>query len=165
MLTKDQAEALAQLAHLLRADLSNRTGCSSWDVAGILKQLREVARFPAEDVALAVIRAAVDQGAATPGVIPSPEGPHWKERLSERRAVRNPMPHEECPEHPGQYRLSCSFRAPCGPPKVTRIHPERAEPPPDLADVRAKLKADQEAYQAQVRAKSEELRAVRKDDA
>lgn len=120
VLTRDMAEHLAALAHLLRSDLANRTGCPTWDTAGILKQLREISRFPAEDACLAVIRAAVDQGAATPGVIPALDGPHWVERLSQRSAPRNPLPHEECPIHPGQYRLSCSYRPACGPPKTGR---------------------------------------------
>lgn len=150
-LTKPQAEALATLAALLRDDLANRTGCPTWNQAGILAQLREVARFPAEDVALAVIRAAVDQGAHTPGVIPSLDGPHWREKLSTAHAPRNPLPHETCPEHEGQYRLSCSFRPPCGPAlaTVTPIRPG-VKPPAELDAVREKLRADQAAYHARM---------------
>lgn len=107
-LTKPMAEALAHLTHLLRADLATRTGCKGWDEAGVLKQLAQVAGLPAEDVCLAAIRAAVDQGASTPGVIPALNGPHWHERPSGGRAPRNPMPHEECRTHPGQFRASCS---------------------------------------------------------
>lgn len=135
-LTKPMADSLARLAHLLRADLSTRTGCSGWDEVGILKQLRAVASRPAEDVCLAVIRAAVDQGASTPGVIPS-DGPHWHERISAVRAPRNPMPHEECRSHPGQFRGSCSG---CRSDALAPVHEIRPDFHATAADARAQLR-------------------------
>ena len=97
-LTLDQATPLAALLHKLRPE---------WDERGILKALEKCAGRNAFDVAMAALRATADMGAKTPGVIPS-DGPHWRERLSENRSPRNPLPHEECSDHPGQYRLSCS---------------------------------------------------------
>lgn len=145
MLTREMAEHLAALAHLLRADLSNRTGCRTWDEPGIFKQLGEVARFSAIDTCLAVLRASVDQKADTPGVIPKLDGPHWIERLSQQSAPRNPLPHEECPDHIGQYRLSCSFRPPCGPAKGQRPEAKGHAPvPPIFDEIRDQLHRDAE---------------------
>lgn len=148
MLTKEMGEHLAALAHLLRADLANRSGCSTWDEAGIFRQLGEVARFPAIDTCLAVLRASVDAGAETPGVIPALDGPHWIERLSQQTAPRNPLPHEECPEHPGQYRLSCSFRPPCGPARGPRPERTAGVRAPDLDQLRDQLHKAAEPFAA-----------------
>lgn len=136
-LTKPMAEHLAALAHLLRDDLATRTGCQRWNEHGILANLRDVAGLPAEDVCLAVIRAAVDQGAKTPGVISSAKGPHWRERVSDFRAPRNPMPHEECRVHPGQFERSCSGCASERLAPVVEIRGEGHRVGP--ADVRARL--------------------------
>lgn len=97
-LTLDQARPLAATVHALRPD---------WDTAGILSALQRCAGRNEFDVAVAAIKAAADPGAKTPGVIPS-DGPHWRERVSAERTPRNPMPHEECRAHLGQFRGSCS---------------------------------------------------------
>lgn len=97
-LTLEQATPLAALVHQLRPE---------WDERGILKALEKCAGRNLFDVAAAAIRAAADRGAKTPGVIPS-DGPHWRERVSDQLSPRNPMPHEECPHHVGQFRLACS---------------------------------------------------------
>lgn len=111
-LTLDQGQALATLVHRLRPE---------WDERGVLSALEKCAGRNELDVAMAAIRATADLGAKTPGVIPS-DGPHWRERLSETRSPRNPLPHEECGAHPGQFRLSCSG---CRSEKLTPV--ERAE--------------------------------------
>jgi len=114
-LTKAQADHLAALMHELRPE---------WDAHGCLKALEKVAGRNPFDIAMAALRAAADLGAKTPGVIPS-DGPHWREKLSEQRAPRNPLPHEECGRHPGQYRLSCSGCASEKLAPVVELHPRQ----------------------------------------
>ena len=131
-LTLQQARPLAALVHQLRPE---------WDERGVLTALERCAGRNPLDVAMAAIRAAADLGAHTPGVIPT-DGPHWRERLSETRSPRNPLPHEECDSHPGQFRLSCSG---CS------------------ANRKAKREADREAAHHQARvARSESLEAARR---
>lgn len=52
----------------------------TWDHAGIVANIAKVADRSLAEVALAVIRAAADREAASPGVIPS-KGSHWDEQL------------------------------------------------------------------------------------
>lgn len=67
-LTKDQAEKLAELVHLLRDD---------WDTRGVLSKLAEArARGTAFDVVHAALYAAQDPANRTPAVIPL-AGAHW----------------------------------------------------------------------------------------
>lgn len=96
-MTKPQADAIAVLVHNLRTE---------WDTRGIMAALAKCAHQPAADVALASIRAAMDPGAKTPGVIPT-DGPHWAERLAPREAPRPPRHDEQCPHHAGNYREGC----------------------------------------------------------
>lgn len=118
-LTLDQATPLAALIHKLRPE---------WDERGILSALEKCAGRNPFDVAAAAIRAAADRGAKTPGVIPA-DGPHWREKVSDQLSPRNPMPHEQCPKHIGQYRQSCSG---CRADKLagdsSTFNPRRTEP-------------------------------------
>jgi hypothetical protein len=68
MLSREQAQALTRCVHMLRP---------AWNEEGIYAALRQVANRDPFEVALAAIRAAKDQSARTPGVIPA--GPHWNE--------------------------------------------------------------------------------------
>ena len=86
MLTRDQAEALANLVHLLRPE---------WDRAGIFTALGHCRQRNELDVAMAAIRAAATPDLRTPGAIPS-KGDHWAERLSPVVAPRPPKPAEAC---------------------------------------------------------------------
>lgn len=74
--TPDQARAIAYLAVACRPDRA-----STWDAAGVVAMIRRVADRDLAAVTLAVIRAAADPNANTPGVIPT-DGPHWSERLA-----------------------------------------------------------------------------------
>jgi hypothetical protein len=97
-LTRQQAQSLAAVIHKLRPE---------WDERGVIRALEKCAGLNPFEVSMAAIRAANDPGAKTPGVIPT-DGPHWHERVTADRSPRNPMPHEECGSHRGQFRLSCS---------------------------------------------------------
>lgn len=69
MLSREQAQAVSRTVHLLRP---------AWNEEGIYAALAQVKDRDPFDVALAAIRAARDDKARTPGVIPTP-GPHWNE--------------------------------------------------------------------------------------
>ncbi len=71
MLSREQAQALAHLIHLLRP---------AWNVEGIYAALgRGHCRdHDAIEVCLAALRATGDRNVQTPGVIPA-SGPHWNE--------------------------------------------------------------------------------------
>lgn len=143
-LTKATAEHLAALMHDLRPE---------WDAHGNLRALEAVAGRNEFDVAAAAIRACADRTAETPGVLKSPNSPCWRERISENRTPRNPMPHEECGKHPGQFRLSCSG---CFSEKHAPVLHEPVEPV-SLDQVREKLRAEVAAYHAAVHAARDEL--------
>lgn len=75
--TKDQAQALASLAVAARPN-----GARRWDAAGVVANIAKVQDRDLANVVMAVMRAATDKDAATPGVIPT-AGPHWNERLTD----------------------------------------------------------------------------------
>jgi hypothetical protein len=77
--TQDQARALAQLAVDCRPH-----GARRWDIQGVYAAIGKVKDRHLADVVLAVIRAADDRNAETPGVINAPGSLHWKERGSDR---------------------------------------------------------------------------------
>lgn len=70
--TDDQARALAYLAKAIRPHHARQ-----WDEAGIVAAIRKVRDRSLASVAIAVVQAAEDRGAHTPGVIPK-AGPHWR---------------------------------------------------------------------------------------
>jgi hypothetical protein len=72
--TKHDAEHIAALVHALRPE---------WDTRGIIAALHPCAKRPLADTVLAAVRAACDNGARTPGVIPT-DGPHWAEKITPR---------------------------------------------------------------------------------
>src|SRR4051812_18645381 len=89
-LSREQAQALAHLTHLLRP---------AWNVEGIMAVLQRVQDADPFEAALATIRAAGDPKVKTPGVIPGP-GSHWneadpKEPEKPTRPVE-PKPSEAC---------------------------------------------------------------------
>jgi len=89
MLSREQAQALTHLTHLLRP---------AWNEEGIYAALGRVKDRDAFEVALATLRAAADTKVKTPGAIPS-AGPHWNEappKEIERVAPRPPKKHEAC---------------------------------------------------------------------
>jgi hypothetical protein len=104
--TREQAYTIGHVAHAVREWLrADRADLPEWHVEGIVKNIERIAnrRFP--DVALAAIRAAMDPGAKTPGVIPT-DGPHWAEGVT-YDPPRIPKLHEECPLHAGNWRDAC----------------------------------------------------------
>lgn len=99
--TRDQAQMLATLASDCRPH-----GATPWDAAGIMAKVGEVKHLTLADVILAVIRAADDRDAKTPGVITAPASTYWRERGT-RPANREPydaggtcstcsLPHDRC---------------------------------------------------------------------
>jgi hypothetical protein len=73
--TKDQAQMLTTLAIACRPHRA-----PTWDPAGVMAAISAVRDRSLAEVILAVIRAASDRDAQTPGVIPS-NGTHWQEQL------------------------------------------------------------------------------------
>lgn len=74
--TKEQAQILATLAVACRPHRA-----PTWDEAGVMAAIAGVRHMALPEVALAVIRAAADRDAITPGVIPKLGGSHWQEQL------------------------------------------------------------------------------------
>lgn len=70
--TEQQARALTFLAMACRP-----TGAPRWDEAGVFANIMKVADRGIGTVTIAVVQAAEDRTAATPGVIPKP-GKHWR---------------------------------------------------------------------------------------
>lgn len=99
--TQQQAQMLATLAVASRP-----TGAPRWDQAGVMAAIGKVKERSLADVILAVIRAADDREAKTPGVISAAGSTHWQER-GIRTPRREPydrggtcatcsLPHEKC---------------------------------------------------------------------
>lgn len=72
---REQAQMIAALAIACRPH-----GSTHWDAAGVMAEVGKVKDRQLADVILAVIRAADDRTAKTPGVISAPGSQHWKER-------------------------------------------------------------------------------------
>jgi hypothetical protein len=99
--TKDQAQMLAALASACRP-----TGATPWDPPGILAAIGKIKHLSLSDVVLAVIRAADDRDAKTPGVISAANSIHWQERGVRPRQAEPydrggccstcSLPHEKC---------------------------------------------------------------------
>lgn len=134
MMTPQQAKALAHLTALLRPD---------WNEHGIYAALGKCKDREPFAVALATIRAARDDGARTPGVIPS-DGPHWRElegvKATPDEAGRPPKKHEECKTHPGRWADNCGGCA------SDRLTGETTTPPelrrPDRSNQVARLRGE-----------------------
>ncbi len=125
--TKDQAHVLATLAVACRPH-----GAPNWDAAGVVAAIAKVHHVGLADVAMAVIRAAADRDAKTPGVIAATTSIHWAEKVAER-APRFPARAgiDECRTHPGEHAdgcRACAADALAGDPTPTR--PLQSAPPP-----------------------------------
>ncbi len=86
------ASQLAAVASAIRVD----RGLSTWDVAGVTSKIRDIAHLELPDVAMAVIRAAADPDARTPGVIPRMDAPHWRERITDPDKPTRPSRDDVC---------------------------------------------------------------------
>ena len=89
--TKDQAHMLASLAVACRP-----YGAPHWDAPGVVAVLAKLADRALADVAMALLRAASDAAAQTPGVLTAPASIHWRERLTPQSAPRAPRAGESC---------------------------------------------------------------------
>ena len=87
--TKDQAQMLATLAVACRPHRA-----ATWDAAGVVAAIGKVKDRALVEVALAVLRAAADRDAKTPGVIPT-AGSHWQEQLKPEPWRPDQTPREE----------------------------------------------------------------------
>lgn len=76
---RHHAQALTTLAIACRPN-----GAPHWDEAGVMAAIGKVRHLALADVALAVIRAADDREARTPGGIANTSSPHWRERGTDR---------------------------------------------------------------------------------
>jgi hypothetical protein len=80
--SREQAQMLATLAVSCRPN-----GAPHWDAPGVMAAIGKVKDRTLADVVLAVIRAADDREAKTPGVISAPGSSHWKERGTRTRTA------------------------------------------------------------------------------
>ena len=92
MIEKHHADALAALAVACRP-----YGAPQWDPVGVTAAIAKVKHLGLADVAMAVIRAASDRDAKTPGVITATNSLHWREKLTEPSTKREPYdPQHTC---------------------------------------------------------------------
>lgn len=89
--TKDQAHMLASLAIACRPN-----GAPKWDAPGVVAAIGKVSGLLLADVAHAVLRAAEDVTAQTPGVIAATASVHWRERSPHRTTPTPPKPEQAC---------------------------------------------------------------------
>lgn len=89
--TKDQAHMLANLAIACRP-----IGAPHWDAPGVVAAIGKVNNLLLADVAHAVIRAAEDATAKSPGVITATQSIHWRERSTHRTVPHPPKRDEAC---------------------------------------------------------------------
>ena len=82
--TDQQARAIAFLAASVRPH-----GASRWDEGGIYANVMKVADRQLSTVVIAVMQAAEDRGALSPGVIPT-TGPHWRDPGSAPKPATRP---------------------------------------------------------------------------
>jgi hypothetical protein len=82
--SREQAQMLTTLAVACRPN-----GAPRWDAAGVMAEIGKVKDRQLADVILAVIRAADDRDAKTPGVISTPRSGHWRERGTDRPTTRH----------------------------------------------------------------------------
>jgi len=134
MMSREQAQALMHAIHLLRP---------SWNEEGIYAALAKVKHRDPFDVALAALRAAADDKAKTPGVIPT-TGPHWNEAppkvIEPDTTWRPPQRDECCPAHPGSWANNCSG---CAADKHAGDTTQPADPRrPDASEARARVRAE-----------------------
>jgi hypothetical protein len=136
--TKDQAQMLATLAVACRPH-----GAPHWDAAGVVAAIAKVHHVGLADVMMAVIRAAADRDAKTPGVIAATTSIHWSERVTER-APRFPARAgiDECRTHPGEHAdgcRACAADALAGDPTPATRPLQSAPPPASYLDARRAL--------------------------
>lgn len=112
--SKEQAQMIANLAIAARP-----TGAPRWDAPGVVAVLAKVSQLPLADVVCAVMRAASDRTAETPGVIAATTSLHWREKVAERATLTPPKFDAICHEC---QRETCV--CPSGP---VRRPPERAD--------------------------------------
>ncbi len=92
-LTANQGKRLCELIRLLRPD---------WDLPGIEAAVRKAATdATAIDVCAAAVRAAGNDAARTPGLIPQP-GPHWAQTAHGQH-----YDHPRCGLHPDYLAAGC----------------------------------------------------------
>ena len=89
--TKDQAHMLAALAVAARP-----YGAPHWDAPGVVAVLAKLADRALADVTMALMRAASDPAARTPGVLLAAGSSYWSERVTPQMAPRPPHPSEAC---------------------------------------------------------------------
>ncbi len=122
--TRNEAQMLATIAVACRP-----FGATHWDAPGVVAVLRKFADRALADVTMALMRAASDPLAKTPGVLTATGSSYWGERLTPQIAPRAPKPSEACMVC-GKHREVCGHQ-----------REKRSERQADWAkDVRAKIR-------------------------
>jgi hypothetical protein len=128
MLTENEIDRIANAIHALRPD---------WPANSLRSLIADpkLATKTRRDVTVALAWVACESETKTPGRVLE-NGPWWRAAVaSDDRVPRNPMPHEECGTHKGQFRLSCSG---CHSEKLAPVVPIRGKA--TAADVKAALR-------------------------
>lgn len=132
--TREQAQILTALAIACRP-----YGAPTWDHAGVMDMIGRVKDRALPEVALAVIRAAADREAKTPGVIPT-AGTHWQEQLKPPKFIPDSEDHHLRCSVCGQRQFACETR-----PRYAdddhEYSPAHAKPATDVARTVAELRA------------------------
>jgi len=128
MLTENEIDRITAAVSALRPD---------WPAKSLHTLIADkLAHRTRRDVAVALTWVACDSDTKSPGRVLE-NGPWWTGLGQEQRVPRNPLPHEECGRHPGQYRLSCSGCASEKLAPVVELH--RREDSQETLDWRAAL--------------------------
>lgn len=133
---QQQAQMLAALAAACRPHRA-----PTWDEAGIVANIAKVRDRDLATVALAVIRAASDRDAKSPGVIPT-RGPHWSERLAEDKWEPTIVPREERCSVCSLDQVSCESRTRGEHEFVSAATTAAAKRGAEVHDIAAALKAE-----------------------
>lgn len=133
--TAQQAEQLAELALACRP-----YGAPRWDRQGTYAAIGKVRSRSLASVIIAVVQAAEDAHAETPGVIPT-DGPHWRQPIPGDRPAATPPKREEACVTCGRHLTGCI----CGeqrtkPPERSHRHADHvAAARAALTDARGRL--------------------------
>jgi hypothetical protein len=102
-MNETETQRIAAAINILRPD---------WPTASIKALLTkpELVNRPRRDVAVALVWVACESDTKTPGRVLA-AGPWWQaassDRAPEEGRRHNPPPAEECPNHPGEWRINC----------------------------------------------------------
>lgn len=133
---QQQAQMLAALAVACRPHRA-----PTWDEAGVVANIAKVRDRDLATVTLAVIRAASDKDARSPGVIPT-RGPHWSERLAEPKWEPTVIPRADRCSVCSLERSTCETRYSDDHDFISAADAVKAKRGPEVHEIAGALKAE-----------------------